>query len=48
MKKSLLIRIVISILLFVVGWEIDNRTLAFIFFSIAFGILIYPLFLKPR
>jgi len=48
MNTSLIVRIVIFILLFALGWQVESRTVAFIFFSIASCILIYPLFINKK
>ena len=46
MNNSFIIRLCLSISLFVVGWNLEDRTISFIIFSIASGILIYPFFLN--
>jgi hypothetical protein len=46
MNSSFLIRLGLSVSLFVIGWNLEASTLSFIIFSIASGILIYPLFLN--
>ena len=48
MNTNTIIKFIIVIVLFVIGWNLENRTLSFIFFTLPWLIILYPVFLGKK
>ena len=48
MNTNTIIKSVIIIILFVIGWNLDNRYLSWFCFSLGFMVIIYPFFMGKR
>ena len=48
MNTNTIIKSIIVIILFVIGWNLENRTLSFIFFTLPWLIILYPVFLGKK
>jgi len=48
MNTNTIIKSIIVIILFVIGWNLENRTLSFIFFTLPWLIILYPFFLGKK
>ena len=46
MSKNTLIKSTIFIVLFLIAMNLENKLLTWICFSLAFGVIIYPFFMK--
>jgi hypothetical protein len=46
MNTNTIIKSIIVIILFVIGWNLDNGFLSWFSFSLGFMIIIYPFFMK--
>lgn len=48
MNTNTIIKSIIVIVLFVIAWNLENRTLSFIFFTLPWLIILYPFFLGKK
>jgi hypothetical protein len=48
MSTNIIIKFIIVIVLFVIGWNLENRTLSFIFFTLPWLIILFPFFFKKN
>ena len=48
MNTNTIIKSIIVIVLFVIAWNLENRTLSFIFFTLPWLIILYPVFLGKK
>ena len=48
MNTNTIIKFIIVIVLFVIGWNLENRTLSFIFFTLPWLIILYPVFFGKK
>ena len=48
MNTNTIIKSIIVIILFVIGWNLENRTLSFKFFTLPWLIILYPFFLGKK
>ena len=45
MNKNTIIKFIIVIVLFVIAWNLENRALTWLSFSLGFMVIIYPFFM---
>jgi len=48
MNTNTIIKSIIVIALFVIAWNLENRTLSFIFFTLPWLIILYPFFFGKK